>query len=336
MKILIGTDAWHPQINGIVRTLESLRREVSGLGVEICLVTPSEFRTFPSPANRKLRLAFFQPRRLRGILHSLKFDYVHIATEGAVGLMLRQYCLETERPFTTSYHTRLPEYVALQTPIPQGWVYQFERWFHSRALGTMVHSPSLIDELSSKGFRNLLPWCRGVDRQLFRPREPRKYGDARPVYLYVGRLTVEKNVADFLELNLPGQKIVVGDGPLLRRLQHHYPETIFTGWLTGEALASAYSSADVLVFPSKTDVFSNVALEALACGTPVAAYPVPGIVDVIRGAPVCALSENLTLATQEALTLDRRACREFAMGFPPKIVAEQFIDHIRRVHTIGS
>ncbi|MGO7273027.1 glycosyltransferase family 4 protein [Rhizobium ruizarguesonis] len=333
MKILLGTDAWHPQINGVVRTLESLCREVSKLGSEIYLVTPANFRTFPSPANRTVRLALFQPRRLLGILRSLSFDYVHIATEGAVGLMLRQYCLDAGSPFTTSYHTRLPECVALQTPIPQSWVYRFERWFHGPALGTMVHSPSLSVELSSKGFRNLLPWCRGVDRQLFSPRKDRRYGDTGPVYLYVGRLTVEKNVADFLELGLPGKKVVVGDGPLLRRLRYRYPEAIFTGWLTGDALASAYSSADVLVFPSKTDVFSNVALEALACGTPVAAYPVPGIVDVTRGAPVCALSENLTLAVEAALTLDRQACSEFAMAFSPRIVAQQFLDHIRQVHS---
>ena len=331
-RILLATDAWHPQINGVVRTLEQLSLEVSKLGYEIRFITPAFFDTFPSPTNREIRIARFQPRRLYQILNSFRFDFVHIATEGPVGLMMRQYCLKNNRAFTTSYHTRLPEYVALRIPIRRKWVYRFQRWFHSPARGTMVHSPSLAAELRSWGFINLLSWSRGVDTQLFRPQNVRQFGSSQPVFLYVGRVSIEKDVDAFLKLELPGQKVVVGDGPLLHKLRRRYGDVMFTGWMVGEELAAVYASADVLVFPSKTDVFGNVILEALACGTPVAAYPVPGASDVIQRTPVGVMKEDLESAALTALAVDRRACRSYALGFSMQACAEQFLRNIAYSH----
>jgi glycosyltransferase involved in cell wall biosynthesis len=327
-RLLLATDAWHPQINGVVRTLDRLRVELTALGVDTHLITPDHFTTFSAPWNRHIKLAYVQPRRLRDSLPSEPFDFVHVATEGAVGLMTRQYCVRRRIPFTTSYHTRLPDYVALRVPIRPDWVYRYERWFHRPAAGIMVHSPMLAAELASRGFVNVMPWSRGVDSNLFHPRNVRLFGSEAPTFLYVGRVALEKNVEAFLRARLPGRKVVVGDGPRLEILKRRYRDVTFTGWLTGRALAAAYASADVLVFPSRTDVFANVILEALASGTPVAAYPVPGAVDVLQDAQVGITDEDLAAAAVAALAVDRRACERYARAFSWRACAEQFLCNI--------
>ncbi len=258
-------------------------------------------------------------------------DYVHVATEGPIGLAMRSHCLCTGKPFTTSYHTRFPEYVAARFPVPEAWGYVLERWFHNAGAGVMVATPSLLAELRAKGLKRLLPWSRGVDTEMFRPRPVRRFGEG-PVFLYVGRVSVEKNLGAFLTLELPGRKAVVGGGPQLESLRRAHPEAIFTGPLTGEALAEAYASADVFVFPSRTDTYGVVLLEALASGLPVAAFPVTGPLDVVAQGKVGFLDEDLRMAALRALDVDRQACRDYALMLSWEKCARQFLDNISQAY----
>ena len=331
MRILIATDAWRPQINGVVRTYEKLQEECAKLGHAIEFLTPAGFATFPCPTYPEIRLALLRRRDAARAISAFAPDWVHVATEGPIGLATRSYCLSTRRPFTTSYHTRFPEYLAARFPVPESWGYALERWFHGPSAGTMVAAPSLLRELRGKGLRRLLQWSRGVDTQLFRPRDVRRFGDG-PVFLYVGRVAVEKNLAAFLALELPGQKAVVGGGPQLEALRCAYPHVTFTGPLSGEALAEAYASGDVFVFPSRTDTYGVVLLEALASGVPVAAYPVTGPMDVVAQGEVGYLDEDLGKAAMRALAIDRRACRDYALRFSWEQCARQFLDNISEAY----
>jgi glycosyltransferase involved in cell wall biosynthesis len=306
MRILIATDAWRPQINGVVRTYETLKAECAKLGAEIAFLTPSAFRTLPCPTYPEIRLALMRRKHAADEIAAFSPDYIHVATEGPIGLATRRHCLRIGRRFTTSYHTRFPEYVSARFPVPESWGYALERWFHNAGAGTMVATPSLLSELRGKGLSRLLPWSRGVDTTLFRPRDVRLFGEG-PVFLYVGRVSVEKNLGAFLALDLPGRKAVVGGGPQLEALRKAYPDVIFTGPLSGEALGEAYASADVFVFPSRTDTYGVVLLEALASGLPVAAYPVTGPRDVIPHGEVGWLDEDLRKAALQALKIDRQA-----------------------------
>jgi glycosyltransferase involved in cell wall biosynthesis len=327
MRILVATDAWHPQVNGVVRTYERLAQELKALGVELCVLAPHEFRNLPCPTYPEIRLAVPGLARVARRFASLKPDAVHIATEGPIGWMARRYCRARAIPFTTSFHTRFPEYLAQRFSIPTRWTTAILRRFHRAGRGLMAATPSLARELEAQGFERVMPWTRGVDTELFRPRPLRHFG-AAPVFLYVGRIAAEKNIAAFLDLDLPGRKVIVGGGPQLAELQARYPEVLFTGKRTGEALAECYASADVFVFPSRTDTFGMVLLEAMASGLPIAAFPVTGPTDIVTPGVTGVLSEDLGNAALAALRLDRARIRAKAAEFGWEGAARLFLANI--------
>lgn len=327
MRVLIATDAWRPQVNGVVRTYERLEEQLHLLGHETEFLTPDGFRTLPLPTYPEIRLALIRPGNAEKRIARFQPDHVHIATEGPIGLATRAICLRHSRPFTTSYHTRFPEYASARLPVPVAWGYALERWFHNAGNGTMVATPSLLEELAGHGLDKLMLWSRGVDTQMFRPRNVRIFGDG-PIFLYVGRVAVEKNLSAFLDLDLPGRKVIVGSGPQLEALKAAYPAAIFTGPLFGEALAEAFASSDVFVFPSLTDTYGVVLLEALASGVPVAAYPVTGPKDIVASGKVGCLSQDLQEAALCALGMDRDVCRDYALGFTWETCARQFIANL--------
>lgn len=328
MRILIATDAWRPQINGVVHTYLHLSEQLERLGHEVSFLTPEGFRTLPMPTYPEIRLALVTSGSVRKPIEAFAPTHIHIATEGPIGLATRSYCRKAGRLFTSSYHTRFPEYLSARFPVPLALGYSLERWFHRESSAVLVATQSLLEELQSKGLQHLRLWSRGVNTEFFRPREVRLFGTEAPVFLYVGRVAVEKNIAAFLNLDLPGKKVVVGGGPQFATLKAAYPQVTFTGSLSGEALAEAFASADVFVFPSRTDTYGVVLLEALASGLPVAAYPVTGPKDVVVNGQVGVLDENLHTAALKALTLDRSACREYALGFSWETCAHQFLGYI--------
>ncbi len=333
-RITVVTDAWHPQVNGVVRSIERTNQELERLGVTVTMVTPDLFATIPCPTYPEIRLALARYRTVAREIEKGQPAYVHIATEGPLGMKARKWCLRHGMPYTTSYHTRFPEYVAARVPVPQSWLYAMVRRFHNAGAGCMVATETLQRDLSDRGFNNLMRWSRGIDSDLFRPRPLTEsvFDLPRPIFINVGRVSVEKNLDAFLSLDLPGSKVIVGDGPQRDALQKRHPEVHFTGAKFGEDLARAYASADVFVFPSRTDTFGNVILEALASGLPVAAYPVMGPLDIIGDAPVGALDEDLRAACLKAATLSREAAREFALGYSWRGAAEQFLANVRRAN----
>jgi glycosyltransferase involved in cell wall biosynthesis len=331
MRVLIATDAWHPQINGVVRTLTSLAASARNLGVNVDFLTPEGFPTFAVPTYPDLRLAVPGPRRIARLVEQHRPDAIHIATEGPIGHAVRGYCCKRRLPFTTSYATRFPEYISARVPIPQAWSYALLRRFHAAAAVTMVSTPSLMAELAARKFANLAMWTRGVDTELFRPEHAVDPGFARPIFLTAGRVAVEKNLEAFLALDLPGTKVVIGEGPQEAELRRRFSDVKFLGLQTGRALAGHMAAADVFVFPSRTDTFGLVQLEALASGVPVAAFPVTGPRDVIADNPVGVLSEDLRAACIGALHLSRDACRAFALTRSWENSARQFIGHVSKV-----
>jgi glycosyltransferase involved in cell wall biosynthesis len=336
MRILVATDAWHPQVNGVVRTLTMMAGAARPLGIDVSLLTPLSFRTFAMPSYPDLRIALPGAAKIARLIAEARPDSIHIATEGPIGLAVRRYCRNRGVPFTTSFHTRFPEYISARLPIPESWSWSALRWFHGPSQAVMAATPALAGELRGCGFRNVVLWPRGVDAELFRPRAA-DLGLPRPIFLSVGRVAVEKNLEAFLELDLPGTKVVVGDGPARAALQRKYPQAVFLGALQGEPLAEAYAAADVFVFPSKTDTFGLVLLEALASGVPVAAFPVAGPRDVIGSAEVGILSEDLRLACLEALKLSPQDCRQFAASRGWEASARAFVNNISDVRAeIGS
>lgn len=325
-RVVIVTDAWRPQINGVVRTLESVGQVLRGWGHSVEYLTPEAFWTVPVPTYPEIRLSLASRRPVFQRLAHARAHHIHIATEGPLGLLARQYCIERGRAFTTSFHTRFPEYVSARLPVPQDWSYGYLRWFHDPASNTLVPTPSLRDDLLSRDFRHLRIWGRGVDMSRFRPGRSGVFAAwPGPHLLYVGRVSAEKNVEAFLALEAPGTKFVVGDGPDRLRLERLYPDAVFLGYRHGDDLVSAYQGADVLVFPSKTDTFGNVMTEALACGTPVAAYPVTGPKDVLTNARAGVLDFDLGSAVRRALGLDRRDASAHAQNFTWAASARQFI-----------
>ncbi len=329
LKVLIVTDAWAPQVNGVVRTLEILGQDLRALGHEVRYATPQGRFTLPLPTYSEIRLAIFPRGDLEREIREYAPDAIHIATEGTLGMSARALCLKYRIPFTTSFHTRFPEYVRARFPfVGEEPVYRFLRWFHQPATAMMVATPSLKRELESRGFRNARIWSRGVDTDQFRPLPGATLPYPKPIWLYVGRVAVEKNIEAFLKLKLDGTKVVVGDGPARPTLERAYPAARFLGQKTGEALVSAYAASDVFVFPSRTDTFGLVILEALACGTPVAAYPVQGPKDVIDGAAVAALDDDLERACREALTIPREAARSFAVSRSWRFCTQQFLSNL--------
>jgi glycosyltransferase involved in cell wall biosynthesis len=327
MKILVATDAWHPQVNGVVRTLTMMAEAAKAFGAEFDFLTPQSFRTIAMPSYRDLRVALPRRAKIAEAIEASRPDAIHIATEGPIGLVTRRYCIRHGLPFTTSFHTRFPDYVSARAPVPESWVWATLRWFHSASRAVMAATPALAEELRSRGFPNVVLWPRGVDTELFHPRDV-DLCLPKPVFLCVGRVAVEKNLEAFLSLNLPGTKVIVGDGPARRELEQAYPDAVFLGALQGEALAAVYASADVFVFPSRTDTFGLVLLEALASGVPIAAFPVAGPRDVIGAAPVGVLSEDLRAACLCALDVSRPTCVEFAACHSWEASARVFIEHM--------
>jgi glycosyltransferase involved in cell wall biosynthesis len=329
MRVLIATDAWHPQVNGVVRTLTSLAANARKLGVDITFLTPEGFPSMPVPTYTSLRLALPSPRGIARRIEAARPDAIHIATEGSIGFLVRRYCIERGLPFTTSYTTRFPEYIAARAPIPESWIYALLRRFHAAATVTMVSTPSLMAEFAERGFKNLGMWTRGVDTDLFKPERAIDLGLPRPIFACVGRIAVEKNLEAFLSLDLPGSKIVIGQGPQEAELRRRFPDAKFLGLLDEKVLPAYLAGSDVFVFPSKTDTFGVVQLEALACGVPVAAYPVPGPRD--GQDPIGVLDEDLRAACMGALRMSRQACRAFALTRSWEASARQFIGHVNRV-----
>ncbi|HTH73486.1 MAG TPA: glycosyltransferase family 1 protein [Trinickia sp.] len=329
MKIMIVTDAWEPQVNGVVRTLKNTTRELTALGHRVELLTPLEFRTIPCPTYPEIRLSLMPRRHVHARIDEFAPDALHIATEGPLGIAARAYALRHALPFTTAYHTRFPEYVEARFGIPTSATYRFLRWFHGRSLAVMAPTPVVKSDLEKHGFDNVVLWTRGVDLDIFHPMESKVLNTARPIFLYVGRVAIEKNVEAFLKLDLPGSKWVAGEGPALAELKSRYPEVNYLGVLSQAELAKVYAAADVFVFPSRTDTFGLVLLEALACGTPVAAYPVTGPIDVLADGNAGAMNEDLREACLDALKIDRDHARAWAERFSWQAASEQFAAHLK-------
>jgi glycosyltransferase involved in cell wall biosynthesis len=328
MPILIATDAWHPQVNGVVRTLTSLSESASGFGKEIEFLTPEGFPSMPVPTYPSLRIALPSRHEIARRIEAAPPDAIHIATEGPIGWAVRAYCRRHGLAFTTSYTTRFPEYVAVRTGIPEGLGYAVMRRFHFASSMVMVATDSLRRELAERGFRRLGYWTRGVNTDLFRPDEPAELDLPRPIFMTMGRVAVEKNLEAFLSLDLPGSKVVVGDGPQKAELVRRFPKVHFLGEKKGRDLSSHLAAADVFVFPSLTDTFGVVQLEALACGTPVAAFPVTGPLDVIADRPIGAIDRDLRAACLRALEMSRQSCRNFALERSWENSARQFLGNL--------
>jgi glycosyltransferase involved in cell wall biosynthesis len=331
-RVLIVTDAWRPQVNGVVRTLETLGHDLEELGHDVRYATPEGRFTLPLPTYSEIRLAIFPRKSLETMIGEFKPNAIHIATEGTIGLSARKICLERKIPFTTSFHTRFPDYVRARIPIiPESVVYRFLRWFHGPADAMMVATPSLKREMEAHGFKNVRIWSRGVDVNMFRPIEGASLPYPGPIWLYVGRIAVEKNIEAFLKLDLPGTKVLIGDGPARASLERHYPQAKFLGPKIGVDLVRHYAASDVFVFPSKTDTFGLVILEALACGVPVAAFPVQGPKDVLGDAPVAALDDDLKKACERALQIPRERCRAYALTRSWRACTEEFLANLPEV-----
>jgi glycosyltransferase involved in cell wall biosynthesis len=330
MRILLATDAWEPQVNGVVRTLTRTVAECRAMGHDVEVIQPELFKTFPCPTYPEIRLALGAYDDMQERFKAFEPEAVHIATEGPIGLSARRICLEWKLPFTTSYHTKFPEYVSARFPVPVSVGYAYMRWFHKASGRLMVATPSMRDELSRHGFRNISPWSRGVDTELFRPGlKPIYEGVQRPIWLNVGRVAPEKNIEAFLKLDLPGTKVIVGDGPAREELSKKYPDALFPGAAFGDDLARYFADADAFVFPSLTDTFGLVILESMACGTPVAAYPAPGPIDIIPDSGAGAVDEDLRAACLACLDLDRGAVRAYAEKFSWRASAEEFVRNLQ-------
>lgn len=331
MKIAIATDAWTPQTNGVVTTLKKTAAILEEQGHEVEFITAEGFRTISMPSYRSIRLALWPFKKIARRLDNFCPDAVHIVTEGPIGVATRKYCLKNALPFTSSYHTQFPEYIRLRIPVPLWLSYAFLRQFHGKAQRTMVPSRSMQERLRKRGFANVVLWGRGVDADLFRPTDKGLLKDERPVFTFVGRVAIEKNIEAFLQLDLPGTKYVIGDGPDMQVLQQKYPEAVYTGFLYGRELADHLGAADVFVFPSLTDTFGVVMLEAMACGVPVAAFRVTGPKDVVVDGETGCLNTNLQQAALDALKLDPGKARAYALQHSWQASTEQFLGHLEHI-----
>ncbi len=327
-SVAIVTDAWSPQVNGVVNTLQHTRDSLVGMGFQVAMLTPADYRTIPCPSYPEIRLSLRPSGKLRKQLDALQPDHIHIATEGPLGFAARNYCMRNGLAFTTSYHTQFPEYVRKRVPLPIGVSYSFVRRFHRAAVRTMVATASQEALLKKWKFSNIVRWSRGVDTDVFRPDDKEPLDVPRPLFTYAGRVAVEKNLEAFLVLDLPGSKCVIGDGPDLEKLKRRWPDVLFAGYRFGSELARFVASADVFVFPSLTDTFGLVMLEAMACGVPVAAFPVTGPLDVVTHGETGMLDEDLRTAALAALDLDRRHCREEALRHTWQAASRQFLDNL--------
>lgn len=333
MRIAIVTDAWTPQVNGVVRTLQTIRGELERIGHDVEVISPDLYGSIPCPTYPEIRLALVRARVVGQAIAAFRPDAVHLATEGPLCLAARRWCLRSGVPFTTAYHTHFPDYVAQRTGLPAAWFWRYIRWFHGPAQAVLVSTRSVRDQLRAHGLPQVRPWGRGVDLTAFTPdaASPPLFADLPgPIMLYVGRVAVEKNLEAFLAADHPGSKVVVGDGPARAALEKAYPQAHFMGPLFGEALAGAYAGADVFVFPSRTDTFGLVMIEALACGTPVAAYPVTGPIDIVTP-DTGALSDDLADAIAQALTKDRAGCAAYGQRFTWDRSAQEFLSGLHPI-----
>jgi len=333
VRILIVSDAWFPQVNGVVRALSATCAHLEALGHRAEVLGPGRFRTLPCPTYPEIRLACVGPSRVGAWIESREPDAVHVATEGPLGWAARAWLSRRGLPFTTSFHTMFPVYVSMRLAVPESWGFALLRRFHAAAHATMVSTPTLQDLLERHGFRNLVRWVRGVDTEHFRPIDRAALPGERPIQLYVGRVAVEKNVEDFLRLDTPGTKYVVGDGPQRRELKARYPDVRFVGSKHGDELVAHYCAADVFVFPSRTETLGLVMLEALACGLPVAAYPVQGPLDIVGDAGVGVLTEDLARAVEGAVGIDPARCRQRALEHSWERSARQFVANLVPIRT---
>lgn len=328
MKIAIVTDAWFPQTNGVVRTLATTAEKLRGAGHDVQVIEPNQFRTFPCPTYPEIRLAWRPYRHVDELLREFMPDAIHIATEATLGTAGRKWCLRQRVPFTTSYHTQFPEYVRARAPIPLSVTYAYLRHFHRAAARTMAATPTLQRQLEARGFRNVVRWTRGVEVELFKPRDKAYLEYPRPIAIYVGRVAVEKNIESFLAFDWPGTKVIVGDGPARKALEAKYRTAKFVGYRFGEELACHIAAADVFVFPSRTDTFGLVLLEAMASGVPVAAYPVTGPIDVVRNGATGVLGHDLRSAALAALQIDPDRCRAYALEHTWDAATQQFLANL--------
>jgi glycosyltransferase involved in cell wall biosynthesis len=327
VRIAIVTDAWEPQVNGVVRTLQSVRRVLESQGHQVLVVSPDKFYSLPCPTYPEIRLAITRVASVGAMLHDFAPNAIHLATEGPLCVAARRWCLRQQRPFTTAYHTQFPDYVSARSGVPAEWIWRYIRWFHAPSAAILASTASIRDSLVEHGLSQVRHWGRGVDLRHFGPGlapHPAMAALDGPVQLYVGRVAVEKNLEAFLRSDHPGTKVVVGDGPARAMLKARYPEALFLGAQFGTDLAAAYAAADVFVFPSRTDTFGLVMIEALACGVPVAAYPVTGPIDVLTP-ETGAMDEDLTVAIGAALTRDRAACAAYGRSFTWEASARQFL-----------
>jgi glycosyltransferase involved in cell wall biosynthesis len=328
VRIVLISDAWHPQVNGVVTTLTNTVAALEKMGHKVELITPDRFQAYPWPGYPDVRMAFLCGPRLRPIIKAFKPDAIHLVTEGPIGYAARRYCREFGYRYTSSYLSRFPEYFKLRTGFPM-WISEaYLRWFHSESARVMVATPSLQEEMGHIGYQRLARWSRGVDSELYHPRTKEFFQDIRPIFIFVGRVAIEKNIEAFLRLDLPGTKYVIGDGPDREYLTKKYPPVRFMGILRGEKLACAMAAADVFVFPSRTDTFGVVLLEALACGVPVAGFPVQSCKDVITDENVGVLGDDLKLAALSALALNPQMCRGYALEYSWKKCTQQFLDNL--------
>lgn len=337
MRILIVSDAWEPQVNGVVRTLQSIRTELEAMGHCVGFITPDQYHSLPCPTYPEIRLAMTRPKTVGERIAAFLPDAIHLSTEGPLCLAARRWCIANGAPFTTAYHTQFPEYVAKRTGLPARAIWPYIRWFHAPARAVLASTPQIREELCAQGITHLVPWGRGVDMTLFRPdgpKDPVMEALAGPVQLYVGRVSVEKNIEAFLGAKTQGSKVVVGDGPALATLKNRYPGVRFLGTLAGLELACAYRTADVFVFPSLTDTFGLVMIEALASGVPVAAFPVTGPIDIVTPA-TGAISDNLTQAIAGALAASPKDCIARAREFSWRASAEQFMAALAPISSLS-
>jgi glycosyltransferase involved in cell wall biosynthesis len=329
-RILIATDAWVPQVNGVVRTLQTTIDLLQRQGHAVEVVEPGQFSSWPVPFYPEVAMAFPWPHKLADRIKAFRPDHVHISTEGTIGLLVRRSCMRRRWRFSTAYHTRYAEYLERLAHIPASLTYRYLRWFHGTADRLMVATPSLEADLIARGFKAPMGrWSRGVDLKLFRPRPKTSCEFPKPILLYVGRVSHEKGIEEFLKLTTPGTKVIVGDGPARAELESKYPAAKFLGYRKGEALGECYAMGDLFVFPSKTDTFGLVVIEALATGLPVAAYPVTGPMDIITRPEIGALNDNLGIAIEEALKNGQREeCIKEAQNYTWEHCTEQFLKNL--------
>jgi len=337
MSILIATDAWEPQVNGVLKTLQATIGDLERRGMAVRVISPDLFRRVPMPGYREIELAWPDQRLIRAILRDFRPEHIHVATEGPIGWAMRRIARSEGRVFTTSYHTRFPEYLRTRLPVPLGLTYGALRRFHNAGQGVMVATASIREELEKRRFRNVMFWSRGVDLAGFHPAVAAHHfaGLPRPIFLSVGRVAPEKNLEAFLSLRLPGTKVVIGDGPAAPLLKARFPDAVFLGARSHAELPAYYAGADVFVFPSRTDTFGLVLIEALACGLPVAALPAPGPLDIIGGSAAGIINDDLGAAALGALGIDRATCRRHAESFTWSRATDQFVANLEQAHFIA-